>query len=96
MSGVSLAWILVMISWLMFSTFSSLTFTPEPLDFSSSQVWKPSTIGWSTLIQTLIVVGPSPLASLSPLPQAVRPVAARASADAAMILRAFMGSPRGV
>ncbi len=70
MSGVSPAWILVMISWLMFSTFFQSMVMPSASTLASSAFSRPSWTGWSMLLQ-MVTVSPSEPPPSSP-PHAVR------------------------
>ena len=67
MSGVSLAWIFCMISWLMLSTFCHLTVIPSALASLVSTSFRPSCTGWSMLLQIVTVLLSPPL---PPLPHA--------------------------
>ena len=71
MSGVSSAWILVMISWLMFSTFFQSIVMPSASTLASSAFSRPSWTGWSTLLQ-MVTVSPSEPPPPSSPPHAVR------------------------
>ena len=79
MSGVSPAWILVMISWLMFETWSHLIVMSEPSAESLAlrAFSRPAWTGASMLDQivTVLLLPPPPL----PPPQAVRLTAAAVS-----------------
>ncbi len=61
MSGALLAWIAVMISWLMLLTFLILTVMPFALASGRSTLLKPSRTGWSTLVQTVTILLLPPL-----------------------------------
>ena len=72
MSGVSSAWILVMISWLMFSTCCHLIVMLEfcAFSFATSALSRPAWTGASMLDQMVtVLLSPPPL---PPPPQAVR------------------------
>ncbi len=56
MSGVSPAWILVMISWLMFSTFCHLMVMPSDFTWAWRVFSRPSWTGWSRLLQIVTVL----------------------------------------
>lgn len=86
MSGVSLAWILVMISWLMLSTFCMLTVIPLALALATISFFSPAKTAGSVLDHTVTVLL-SLLLPLPPPPQAATR-AKEATAAAAIALRA--------
>src|SRR5436190_9814051 len=86
MSGASFAWILVMISWLMLSMRDHLTVMPCFWASASTCFDRPSTTGWSILVQIVTVLLSLPL---PPPPQAARDPAAT-SASVATTDRRFV------
>ncbi len=89
MSGVSLAWIFCMISWLMLSTFCHLTVIPSALASLVSTSFRPSCTGWSMLLQIVTVLLSPPL---PPLPHAARTDAAAIAPTASSEVRARLGN----
>src|SRR4051794_20223033 len=66
MSGTSLAWILVMMSWLMLVTLDHAMVKPRAFASGSTTALIPSRMGWSTLTQ-ILTVAPLTLPDAFPL-----------------------------
>src|SRR5690242_570640 len=86
MSGTSFAWILVMMTWLMLSTFCQFTVTPAACASGSSPAFRPSMTGLSMLAQ-IVTVDPltSPWGLLPPPDEELEPPELRQADVSAMV-----------